>query len=177
MQICIYGAASDEVDEKYLKAAEELGYQMAKRGHRLVFGGGATGLMGAAARGIIKGGGDMLGIAPTFFRQPGILMEDYAQMIYTESMRERKRLMEEKSDAFVMTPGGIGTFEEFFEILTLKQLGRHNKPIAVMNVDGYYDKLLAFLDHAKSEGFLNRGCRELFGVYDNAEDLLIYLEK
>ena len=150
---------------------------MAQRGHSLVFGGGATGLMGAAARGVIRGGGKMLGIAPEFFRMPGVLIEGDVEMVYTRTMRERKQLMEEKSDAFVMTPGGIGTFEEFFEILTLKQLGRHDKPIAVLNVDGYYDRLLEFLDHAKEEGFLNRGCRELFGVFEHEGELLSYLER
>lgn len=177
MKICVYGAASEEISKKYLEAAEALGFQMAQRGHSLVFGGGATGLMGAAARGVIRGGGKILGIAPEFFRMPGVLIEGDVEMVYTRTMRERKQLMEEKSDAFVMTPGGIGTFEEFFEILTLKQLGRHDKPIAVLNVDGYYDRLLEFLDHAKEEGFLNRGCRELFGVFEHEGELLSYLER
>lgn len=175
MRICIYGAASDKVDKKYLDGAEMLGMSLAKNGHGLVFGGGATGLMGAAARGAQREDGEIIGIAPTFFNQKGVLFETCTQLIFTETMRERKQLMEEKADAFIMMPGGIGTFEEFFEILTLKQLHRHDKPIAVYNIDGYYDKLLAFLEQSRAEKFLDRGCQELFGVCETPEELLKYL--
>ena len=119
MNICIYGASSNEIDNIYIKYTEHLGQVMGKRGHNLVFGGGAKGLMGAAARGVVKGGGNVIGIAPSFFNVDGVLFEECSEFIYTDTMRERKLAMEEKSDAFIATPGGIGTFDELFEIKTV----------------------------------------------------------
>lgn len=177
MKICVYGASSNEIDASYIAAVEELGRSMAARGHGLVFGGGGQGLMGAAARGVHSRGGYSLGIAPSFFNVDGILFENCTEFIYTETMRERKQLMEDRSDAFVMTPGGIGTFEEFFEILTLKQLGRHNKPIAILNVNGYYDDMAQMLQTTVREGFMRPACLELYGVFQTSEQLLDYLEK
>ena len=140
MNICVFGASSNDIDPAYIAAGEQLGKEMAARGHKLVFGGGQTGLMGAVVRGVTAGGGHSTGIAPTFFDIPGILFEACTEFIFTETMRERKDLMDSKSDAFIMTPGGIGTMEEFFEIFTLKQLGRHAKPIGILNVNGYYSR-------------------------------------
>lgn len=177
MKICMYGASSTELENIYYEKAEEFGHAMAERGHGLVFGGGATGLMGAAVRGVFAAGGHSLGIAPTFFDKPGILFENCSEFIFTETMRERKQLMEDRADAFVMMPGGIGTYEEFFEILTLKQLGRNNKPIAVYNINGYYDLLVEMLRHTVDEKFMSAECLGLFGVFENAEALLDYLEK
>ena len=122
MKICVYGASSNSIDKKYIEAGERLGSLMAARGHTLVFGGGANGLMGAVARGEAEVRGEIIGVAPTFFNVDGILFPDCTDFVYTETMRERKQKMEELSDAFVMTPGGIGTIEEFFEILTLSHL-------------------------------------------------------
>ena len=116
MNICVYGASSGEIDKSYILAGEELGRRMAARGHGLVFGGGARGLMGAVARGMQAGGGEICGVAPSFFHVDGILFPDCSRMIYTETMRERKQIMEDMSDAFIAAPGGIGTFEEFFEL-------------------------------------------------------------
>ena len=177
MNICMYGASSTELEKIYYQKAEDFGRAMAERGHGLVFGGGATGLMGAAVRGIMAAGGYSLGIAPTFFDKPGILYKNCSEFIFTETMRERKQLMEDRADAFVMVPGGIGTYEEFFEILTLKQLGRHNKPIAVYNINGYYDLLEQMLRHTAAQGFMSESCLELFGIFDDAGALLDYLEK
>lgn len=124
MNICIYGASSAELKKIYYEKTEELGQLMGKRGHGLVFGGGKEGLMGAAARGVDREKGYILGIAPRFFDQPGVLYEHCTEFIFTENMRERKHLLESRSDATIVVPGGIGTYEEFFEILTLKSLGR-----------------------------------------------------
>ena len=107
----------------------------------LVFGGGAQGMMGAAARGVRDGGGSIIGVAPDFFDVDGVLFPDCTEFIYTKTMRERKQILEDSSDAFIITPGGFGTLDEFFEILTLKQLERHNKAIVVLNVAGYYDNI------------------------------------
>ena len=177
MNICVYGASSNDIDPIYLQAGEELGYAMAKRGHGLVFGGGAKGLMGAAARGMTRGNGAILGVAPRFFDIEGVLYPDCTEFIFTDTMRERKAIMEERADAFVMTPGGIGTFEEFFEILTLRQLSRHTKPIAVLNTKGYYKPIADMLEQAMEQGFMRRECQKLFAFYDDPEALLDGLEQ
>ena len=176
MNICVYGASSNDIDPIYLQAGEELGYAMAKRGHGLVFGGGARGLMGACARGIYSGGGEIVGVAPRFFDVDGILYPHCTRFVYTDTMRQRKEILENESDAFAVLPGGVGTFDEFFEILTLKQLGRHGKPIALLNTRGYFDPLLALLDRAIADGFLKAACRELYGVFSDPAALLAYLE-
>lgn len=178
MQICVFGAASKTIDKKYLDAVENMGEFLAKRGHNLVFGSGCTGSMGAAARGFRKGGGKTHGVIPEFFKED---LHDFVdwncdEMTYTETMRERKAVMEELADAFVITPGGSGTFEEFFEILTLKQLGRHRKPIAVYNIDGYYDKLEDMLEYSIETEFIKPNCRVLYKYFTDLDEMLHYLE-
>ena len=143
----------------------------------VIVGGGAAGLMGAAARGAYSRGGEIIGVVPSFLNVDGILFDNCTELIFTETMRERKALMEQKSDAFIMTPGGVGTFDEFFEILTLKQLGRHSKPIAVFNINGYFDSLIAQLENAVHKQFMNPEIFELFISTDRADRLLDYLEK
>lgn len=175
MKICLYGASSNDIPKIYIETVEKLGETMAKRGHSLVFGGGANGLMGAAARGITKGGGTTLGIAPSFFNVDGILY-DCTEMIYTETMRERKKLMEDHAEAFVCTPGGVGTLDELFEIITLKQLARHKKPIAILNVNGYYNGLKNMLENAVAEGFMTKSSLSIAPFFENIEDLLEYFE-
>ena len=177
MNICMYGASSTDLDKIYYDAAEHLGRRIAARGHGLVFGGGAQGLMGATARGLAAGGGRITGIAPRFFDKPGILYKECSEFIFTDTMRERKELMERLSDAFIMAPGGIGTYEEFFEVLTLKQLGQLNKPIAVFNVNGYYELLLRLLEDTVSKGFMKASCLDIFGIFDDADEMLDYIEK
>lgn len=177
MNICLYGAASDNIAKEYISLVESLGREMAKRGHGLVYGGGAGGLMGAAARGVRKENGKVIGIAPSFFNVDGILFEDCTEFIYTETMRERKALMELKADAFVAVPGGIGTFDELFEIMSLRQLSQHTKPIAIFNVNGYYDDIKNMLEKAVNEGFVTEKCKKIAPLFCNAEELLCYLEK
>ena len=176
MVICIYGASSDQIDPAYLRAGEELGLAMARRGHSLVFGGGGHGLMGAVARGMTQGGGSITGVAPRFFNVDGILYDGCTEFLYTDTMRERKALMEERADAFVMTPGGIGTYEEFFEILTLRQLGRHNKPIAILNTLNYFAPLQQLLEQTINLGFMKPACRALYGLFSEPTALLDFLE-
>ncbi len=177
MKICIYGASSTTIDKSYIEDGERLGSVMAKRGHSLVFGGGTHGLMGAVARGVYSvGNAQIIGVAPSFFNVDGILYEHCTDFIYPETMRERKKIMDDISDAFIVTPGGIGTFDEFFEILTLKQLGRHNKPIAILNTNGYYDHLKEFLQNGMRENFLTEECYKLFFISDSIEELLSYIE-
>lgn len=175
MNICVYGAASNQIDQKYIEATEALGEAMAKKGHTLVFGGGDSGVMGATARGMTRGGGKIIGVAPSFFVD-GVLYKQCTEFHQTETMRQRKQIMEDNADGFVMAPGGIGTFEEFFEILTLKQLNRHEKPIVVLNIAGYYDKLLSFMEYSVAEGFMSESCKELYQTVETVEETLDYLE-
>ena len=176
MKICVYGASSNAIARHFIEAGEALGRAMAKRGHSLVFGGGASGMMGAAARGMTECGGEIIGVAPKFFDVDGILYSGCTEFIYTETMRERKSIMEEKADAFIMTPGGIGTFEEFYEILTLRQLGRHSKPIAILNVADYYRPLITMQEQAIAKDFMRPECADLCGWFEDVEALLDYLE-
>lgn len=178
MKICVFGAASHTIDKKYIETVEIMGEEMAKRGHSLVFGGGANGLMGAAARGVKKGGGYILGVIPKFFEDESVeaVYKDCDKLIEPDTMRERKQLMEDNADAFIITPGGIGTFEEFFEILTLKQLCRHNKPIAIYNIDGYYNEILYAIEMATKKNFIRGGCLDLFKICENTDELFAYIE-
>lgn len=176
MNICLYGASSNEIDKSYIEKTEVLGEKLGNRGHSLVYGGGANGLMGAAARGVVKGGGKVIGIAPSFFNVDGVLFQQCAEFVYTETMRERKQIMEERSEAFIVVPGGPGTFDEFFEILTLKQLGKHKKPVAIFNINGYYDSLGKMLQNAVEQKFMTAECKDLAPVFKKADELLDYLE-
>ncbi len=178
MRICVFGAASFSIDDEYIKRVEELGEQMTKRGHSLVFGGGANGLMGAAARGVKRAGGYVLGVIPTFFDDENIegVYPECDKLIETKTMRERKQIMEDNSDAFIVAPGGVGTFEEYFEILTSKQLCRHNKPIALFNINDYYSELNVMMQAAVDKKFVRADCLKLYKVTDNLEELFAYLE-
>ena len=177
MKLCVFGASSDRIDRRYLEAGETLGHLMAQRGHRLIFGGGATGMMGAVVRGLTEEGGKSIGIAPRFFDREGVLYPGCSQMIFTDTMRQRKEQMEQLSDGFIVTPGGIGTLEEFFEVLTLKQLGQHHKPIAILNTAGCFDTLADLLEGLVRDGFMSAGCLGLYYMTDDPEALLSYLEE
>lgn len=177
MNICVYGAASTEIEKSTVEKTEQLGALMAERGHTLVFGGGKNGMMGAVARGVHGNGGKIIGIAPTFFDSYGVYFEHCDEFISTETMRERKQIMEDKSDAFVVTPGGVGTFDEFFEIFTLRTLGRHSKPIAIYNINGYYNPLEKLLESAVEGGFMTKASKDLCRFFEGPVDLLDYLEK
>ena len=178
MRICVYGAASSTIDKEYVELVENLGEEMAKRGHNLVFGGGGTGLMGAVARGVHRGGGDILGVIPKFFKEENIecIFEFCNELILPDTMRERKQIMEDNADAFIVVPGGIGTFEEFFEILTLKQLCRHHKPIVIYNINGYYNDIVNLMNTSISKNFVREKCLELYSVTDNLETLFKVIE-
>lgn len=177
MKICIYGASSPLIKDIYIEEGELLGALMAKHGHEMVFGGGGAGLMGAVARGIHKENGKMTSVVPTFFNVDGILYEGADQVIYTETMRERKQKMEEISDAFIVTPGGIGTLDEFFEIFTLRSLSRHLKPIAIFNTNGFYNGLINVLNKGIEDGFIDKNIKDYIFVSKSADDILGYIEK
>ncbi len=178
MKICIFGAASAHIDNCYIKAVEALGKKLAERGHTLVFGAGATGLMGAAARGFTAGGGKIIGVIPEFFRDEQVeqIYPDCTTLIYTKTMSERKQRMEDEAEAFIIVPGGIGTFEEFFEVLTLKQLGRHSKAIAVYNLENYYDELEEFMKTVAERKFMNYSCSHIYAYFHSEDELVEYVE-
>lgn len=182
MNICVYGAASDSIDRAYIKDGEALGREMAARGHSLVFGGGNGGLMGAVARGIRQTSGvRIIGIVPKFFTADGmhvdgLLFENCDETVFTDTMRERKGLLESKAEAYIITPGGIGTYDELFEMLTLKNLGRHAKPMAVLNTNGYYDGLLKVISDGIEAGFIKQSVKDALFVGRTVEEVLDYIE-
>ena len=172
MKLCIYGAASNNIDKSFIEAGEALGRALAQNGHGIVFGGGANGMMGAVARGAFSAGGEIIGVAPTFFNVDGILFDGCTEFIYTETMRQRKQIMEEKSDAFIVTAGGIGTFDEFFEIYSLRQLKRHNKKIIILNTNGYYNPLVTMLESAVEQRFVSERNLDLLYVCDTVDEVI-----
>ncbi len=178
MRICVYGAASPTIDKKYITATEEMGEILANRGHDLVFGGGGNGLMGAAARGFKKGEAHIIGVIPKFFGEESVeAICDFCNTLITpDTMRERKQIMEDHTDAFIVVPGGIGTYEEFFEILTLKQLCRHSKPIALYNLYGYYNELNATMYSAMEKEFIKDNCKQLYCISDDLDAIIKYIE-
>lgn len=181
MKICVFGAASATIDSRYIDAVEKMGEYFAQRGHSLVFGAGGKGLMGAAAKGFKKGGAYIHGVIPEFFKTGDIsvvepVFEFCDKVTYTQTMRERKAIMEDDADAFVIVPGGVGTFEELFEILTLKQLGRHSKPIVIYNVLGYYNFMEQMFDRAINENFIRPQFKLLYHVFDDVEKMTDYIE-
>ncbi len=176
MKICVYGAASEKIDKVYITNGEILGQKMVERGHTLVYGAGALGMMGAVSRGVHSKNGFVLGVVPDFFTNEEILNMNCTKLIRTNTMRERKQIMEDNADAFIVLPGGIGTFEEFFEILTLKQLNRHNKPIALFNINGFFDGMIKMLDDAIKGEFINIECKDMYPAFDNADKILDYIE-
>lgn len=178
MNITVYGAASSLIDEKYKKAGRELGNKMVEKGFNLVFGGGANGMMGSVAEGVDEKNGYLLGIVPAFFKEAEaeVSYKHCSEYIYTDTMRERKRLLEERGDAFIITPGGIGTFDEFFEILTLKQLGRHNKAIAIYNINGFYNELESMMTKYINEEFITEDCKDLYTLFTDVDEMLEYIK-
>ena len=176
MKICIYGASSNAIDKSFLDAGEQLGKAIAQNNHTVVFGGGAAGLMGAVARGSHSENGKIIGICPSFFNVDGALFTDCTEMIYTETMRERKQLLDEMSDAFVITPGGIGTFDEFFEIYTLRQLAVHQKPIVIFNTNGYYNPLIDMLNNAIDKAFMPATNMDLLFISDDPQKIINHIQ-
>ena len=176
LNICVYGAASENIPAVYKDGAFALGASIARAGHRMVYGAGSTGVMGAAARGMDSEHGYIIGVTPRFIED---VEPTYSctELIYTETMAERKVIMEEKAAAFIIGPGGIGTYDEFFQVLTFKELGRlGKKPIIVYNTQGYYDELLLAMKIGLEEKFIRDGVRDLYCVCDNPEDALRVIE-
>lgn len=176
-RICVFCSSSNAIDKVYFDEAILLGHEMAKRGHELVYGGGDVGTMGAVAHAIQDAGGRVVGVIPHALNElDGVGYSGADELIITETMRQRKAVMEENSDAFIALPGGLGTFEELMEIITLKQLHYHSKAIVILNSTSYYDPLLTLLEHAVSGRFMKDATLELFHVSDSVEDAVEYVE-
>lgn len=174
--ICVFGSSSESIDREFLDTAYDLGFYLASWGYRVIYGAGRYGIMGAVARGVMFKNGELIGISPDFFLDRNVLVTDYGELILTKSMRERKHLMEEKADAFIICPGGIGTLEEFFEVLTLKQLGRHQKPVIILNTKGFYDPMLAMMEQSVDEKFMSSEVHKLYSVANDLSEMFMQLE-
>lgn len=171
-RVCVFSGSSPGARPEYVAAAAEFGQALATRGIGVVYGGASIGLMGAVADAALRHGGEVVGVIPQFLALKEVAHAGLTDLRIVDSMHERKALMAELSDAFVALPGGIGTFEEIFEVWTWAQLGSHAKPCAFLNVAGYYDRLFAFLDHAVAEAFLKPVHREMTLVADRPAALL-----
>lgn len=176
MKVCIFGASSNSLSEEYYTAAEKLGHLLAESGHTLVYGGSEKGIMRACADGIVESGGKLIGVAPSFFKDFGVLSSRCSEIIYSSTMSERKQIMEDISDAFIVLPGGVGTFDEFFETMTLKQLNIHSKPLALLNTLGYYNELITMLECSADKGFMSAGCLNLYKICDTPDQAVEYIQ-
>lgn len=166
-QVCVYCGSSDAVRAEYLEAGRAMGRELARRGLVLIFGGGRTGMMGALADAALEAGASVIGIIPEDFNSPELAHAHLTEMIIVGSMHERKAMMARMGDAFIALPGGFGTLEELFEILTWAQIGLHRQPVGLLNALRYFDPLLAMIEQARAEGFL----------YDEHRSLLLCEEE
>lgn len=167
--VCVYCGASSRVPDVYKTAAHDLGTGLARQGIQVVYGGGRVGLMGIVADSALKAGGRVVGIIPEHIQVLEVEHTALTELHVVDSMHTRKRMMVDRSDAFVVLPGGLGTLDETFEILTWKQLRLHDKPVVVVDVDGYWQPLLAMVDHMVAIGFCQPAHRRLFTVVDRVD--------
>ena len=174
--VTVFCGSSDAVDRKYFAAAAELGEKIARRGWRLVYGGGGVGLMGALARAALDGGGHVTGVIPRALLDLGVGETAVSELVVTDGLRDRKAIMDERGDAFVALPGGLGTMEEVLEALTLKQLGYHRKAVAVLDLDGFFDPLWAQFQRGLDEGFIKPEFLDLWYPAPDVDALVRYLD-
>ncbi len=175
--ICVYCGSSSGRDPLFTQAAQDLGRMMANEGIRLVYGGGKLGLMGEVAQSVIDHGGEVCGIIPDFLRDKEQTFESAQEVIVVPDMHTRKRMMFEKADAFVAMPGGIGTLEELVEMMTWAQLGRHNKPILMLSINGFWRPLLSLYAFMREQGFIRPSLELSYQVAERAEDVIPMLQK
>jgi uncharacterized protein (TIGR00730 family) len=174
--VCVFCAANPGNDAAYAMAAAAFGDYLVRSGRRIVYGGGRTGLMGALAEGALAAGGEVIGVMPKHLVDREVAHTGLTELRIVHSMHERKTLLSDLADGFVAMPGGIGTLEELFEVWTWGQLGLHRKPYGLLNLLGYFDPMLAFLDHAVSEGFLGVANRRMLAVDADHAALLARME-
>ncbi|WP_319477494.1 TIGR00730 family Rossman fold protein [Marispirochaeta aestuarii] len=176
MDICVYCSSSDAVSPAYLEAAESLGKSIGSRGHSLIYGGAAVGSMGAVARGTREKGGRIIGVMPEKLHRFGLFYDGIDEKIITDTMRQRKEIMESRAEGFIALPGGIGTLEEIFEVMVLKQLGYHSRAVVFIDLDGFYSPLMEFLEKLCRERFMKEGTRTQYAVVREPEAAIDYLE-
>jgi uncharacterized protein (TIGR00730 family) len=176
-RVCVYAGSTAGARPQYADAARAFARVLCARERGIVFGGGRIGLMGALADEALARGGEVIGVIPQHLMEREVAHQSLTELRVVATMHERKALMAELADAFVALPGGIGTLEELVEMLTWAQLGLHAKPVGIVNVEGYFDALLAFLQHAVAEGFLSPATRELLTVRSDPETLLDELDR
>lgn len=169
--VAVYCASAEGARPQYRAVAEELGSALARRGIGLIYGGAKVGLMGAVADATLAAGGHVVGVIPHVLVDKEVAHNGITELHVTETMHTRKALMADRADAFLVLPGGYGTFEEMFEVLAWQTLKIHAKPVVLLNVEGFYDKMLAFLDHCDAEGML-RGNRKIVLVAESVEQAI-----
>jgi uncharacterized protein (TIGR00730 family) len=174
--ICVYCGSSDKINPAYLEGATQMGRAIARRGLKLWYGAGSTGLMGAVANGALQAGGEVIGVIPALFHTPQLAHTGLSRLEVVDSMHQRKERLANQAEAFIALPGGFGTFEELFEILTWAQIGLHQKPVGLLNTLHYYDALVNMVDYARTEGFIYDEHRALFVCEPDPEQLLDKLE-
>ena len=170
--VCVYCGSSDKMGDEYLEAAREMGAAIAGRGLILAYGAGSTGMMGSIADGALETGGEVIGVIPRMFATPTLMHTGLSRLEIVDSMHARKQRLVEISDAFIALPGGYGTFEELFEVLTWAQIGLLQKPVGILNIQHYFDRLLSAIEYAQTEGFMYAEHSSLFVHCDKAEALL-----
>ena len=176
MNIGVFCASADRIDETYFEDATKLGREIGRRSWGLIYGGTNCGLMREVADATLENGGRAVGIIPECIYERGVAAANVSELVVMENMKERKNLMRERSDAFIALPGGWGTLEEITEVITLKQLGCHCKPIVFVNTSGFYDKFFNFIGKIREEGFISSAYDELYCVVEKIDDAFSYLE-
>lgn len=176
MKIAVFCASANGIDPKYFEAARSLGRWIGKSKGKLVYGGTNVGLMREVATSTFSNGGEVMGIIPRCILEKGVAAESYCQLVVAEDMKERKHLLRENADAFIALPGGWGTLEEITEVITLKQLGVHCKPILFLNTDGFYDTFFQFIRNIREEGFISENYDQIYTVVYSAEEAMEYLQ-
>ena len=176
ISICVFCAESDYASPRYREVARSLGGLMVERGHTLLYGGGSVGLMGELAREVQQGGGRVVGVIPERLSTEEIAFEAAEELLVTADMAERKNIMIERAEAFICLPGAFGTLDEMLEIIKLKLLEYHDKPIVLVNTDGFYDTLLGFFRRLEKERLIYKECLELYEAVSDVESALELLE-
>lgn len=177
MNICVYCSSADGLAEEYYETGKSFGAEIAKRGHSLIYGGYCRGIMAAVAKGVYENGGDVTAVVPKVFDKEGFTYEGCSRVIKTPDMNSRKRIMEQEADAIAVLPGGIGTMDEFFEVLVLITLGEFNKPMGILNTEGCYDLLGELLDKNVEQGFLSSENRKYAKFYKDSSLMLDEFEE
>lgn len=176
MNICVYCGSSPGKNEKNIQQAIQLGELFCERGHRLVYGGSSLGIMGALADSVMKNGGEVIGVIPNNLFKKEVAHQGINSLITVDGMHQRKSIMADRADAFLALPGGFGTLEELFEIITWNQIGIISKPVVLYNLDGYFQSLIDMIDHAVDSGFIKPRNRKILKVAETLEECLEFCE-